>query len=273
MDAAAALKQYDAMFGVEPIEKIEQFLDEQLALARSGNDRGALFALLNESVGLARSLRKREKALAGCEELLDLADTLGVSCSPQYATMLLNVGTAYSVFGRYECAESLFRKAEALFLSFGVGHAYELASLYNNWSLLYAQQRRFAESVSLQKKALSGIDALDGAAEEKATSRANIASILARQFEAERANALLDEAEQLINEAIALFRAEACDSFHYGTALIAQGDIRMARGDPSAAAEAYASAMAQLERTIGQGAQYEAARTLYERARLAEEAL
>jgi hypothetical protein len=47
----------------------------------------------------------------------------------------------------------------------------------------------------------------------------------------------------------------------------------MARGDPSAAAEAYASAMAQLERTIGQGAQYEAARTLYERARLAEEAL
>ena len=270
MDVAAVLKEYDSLFGKTPVGEIERFLDGQIAQARSEYDRPALFALLNEAVGLARNMRKREKTLALCDELLLLADTLGAVGSPQYATVLLNVGTAYSVFGRYEGAEALFREAESLLPPSASGRVYERMSLYNNWSILCAQQGRFTDAVSLQKKALSGIDALAGMAEEKATSRANIASILLRRFEAERQGALLDEAECFLTEAEAIFRSGAPDSFHRGTALITLGDLRAARGDRSGAAEAYARAMEQLERTMGRSAQYETARTLYERAKAEE---
>ncbi len=270
MEIADTLRKYDAMFGRRPVGEIESFLDGEIARARAEGDRAALFALLNESVGLARNLRKRDKALAGCDELLRLADALGAADTPQYATALLNVGTAYGVFGRYEGAEALFREAETILAAEPSARAYELASLYNNWSLLCVQRERFADGAEKQKRALALIDALDGMTEEKATSRSNVASILLRRCEAEGDAALLDEAERLLDEAMAIYRRKDCHTFHYGTALITLGDLRTARGDPAGAAEAYAEAMAQLERTIGRGPQYEAARTLYERAKAAE---
>lgn len=274
MNVADTLKEYDAMFGVKPIGEIEAFLDRKVGEARSERDREALLALLNESVGLARNMRLREKALALCSELLELAGTLESMDAAQYATVLLNVGTAYSVFGRYEGAEALFKEAEGLLNASPAENGYRLASLYNNWSMLYVQQERFADSVAMQKKALALIDGFEGMAEEKATSRSNIASILLRQYEAERESALLDEAERLLDESMAIYRQDSCQTFHYGTALITKGDLLTAKKDYAGAVAAYTGAMGELEQYLGSGsAQYEAARALRERAKaLAEEA-
>ncbi len=263
MDVKAVLEEYDAMFGARPVGEIEAFLDEKLALARQERDRGAMLSLLGEAAGLARNLRKRDKALSLCDELLALTGEMRGLGASRYATVLLNVGTAYSVFDRCEGAEALFREAEGLFTG---EDGYPLASLYNNWSMLCVRQERFAESVELQKKALALIDGMDGMTEEKATSRSNIASILLRRYEAEGGGALLDEAECFLAEAMALYRRDDCRTFHYGTALITQGDLRMARGDTAGAAGAYRAAMEELESTIGRGAQYETAKALYERA-------
>ncbi len=267
MDAASVLREYDAMLGAGSAEEAEAFLDSKIAQARAEYDRAALFALLNESVGLSRNLRRREKALAGCDELLSLAGTLGVLGTPQYATVLLNAGTAYSVFGRFAGAEALFAEAESILAAEPSAHAWELASLYNNRSMLYVQQERFADAAEQQKKALALIDALPGLIEEKATSRSNLASILLRRCEAERDEALLREAERTLDEAMALYGRDDCHTFHHGTALITKGDLLAARGDDAGAAEAYREAAEKLEATIGKGAQYEAARTLEKRSR------
>ncbi len=266
MDIAAIFREYDGMFGAKPVDEIERFLDAQIAAARSERDEAALFSLLNESVGLARNLRRREKALRGCDELLRLADELNIRGRAQYATALLNIATAYSVFERCEAAQALFQETEALLRQSEAARPYEWASLYNNWSLLCAQQGRFDEGAALQRSALSHLDALEGAEAERATSRANLASILLRRFEAERAEALLDEAERSLREGLSLFRTAAPDSFHLGTALITLGDLLMARRAPADAAAAYREAMDELERTIGRGVQYERARQLCERA-------
>ena len=78
MDIRAALNEYDAMLGKKPIGEVETFLNGKIAQARTERDFDALFAHLNEYVGLSRNLRKREECLAACDELLLLADQIHV---------------------------------------------------------------------------------------------------------------------------------------------------------------------------------------------------
>ena len=267
MDIRAALNEYDAMLGKKPIGEVETFLNGKIAQARTERDFDALFALLNEYVGLSRNLRKREECLAACDELLLLADQIRILNSPQHATMQLNVATAYSVFGKYEGAEALFEDTEQIFAEVEEKNPYTLASLYNNWSTLYLYQNRFEDSVRLQKKVLETVDRYDDLVAEQATSRANIASALVRQYEKEHKKDLLDEAETVLNEALALFSKDTSGSFHYGTALITTGDLLMDRRDYGAAAEAYKAAMDKLDATLGRGRQYQTAKALYERAK------
>lgn len=273
MDIRATLEQYDAMFGVKSTDEIEAFLEQKIAQARRERDKDAVFAVMNEYVGLTRNLRHKEKCLEACDEILNLAEEIRILNSPQHATMMLNVATAFTAFGRYAGAEVLFVDVEKLLGELGETNTYTLASLYNNWSMLMVRQNRFAEAVDLQKKALAIVDPHDDLTVEQATTRSNIASVLLRQYEAEKTPALLDEAEKILEDAFALYRKDGGKSFHYGTAMITKGDILMDRKDYAGAAEFYESAMKNLEQTLNRGQQYRTARALWEKAKmLAEEA-
>ena len=272
MDIRAILAEYDAMFGVKKPDEIEAFLEQKIAQARRERDKDAVFAIMNEYVGLTRNLRHKEKCLEACDEILNLAEEIRILNSPQHATMMLNVATAFTAFGRYAGAELLFEDVEKLLGELGETNTYTLASLYNNWSMLMVRQKRFAEAVSLQKKALTIIDPHDELVVEQATTRSNIASVLLRQFEADKDEELLNEAEEILEKSFVLYRKDGGKSFHYGTALIIKGDIRMQRRDYAGAAEAYHAAMQNLEENLNRGQQYQTAKALYERAKtLAED--
>ena len=272
MDIRAVLNEYDAMFGVKKAEEIEEFLELKMAQSRRERDKDALFAIMNEYVGLTRNLRHKEKCLEACDEILNLAEEIRILNSPQHATMMLNVGTAFSAFGRNAGAEVLFEDAEKLLGELGEKDTYTLATLYNNWSMLLLKQKRFAETVELQKKALSIIDPHDDLVMEQATTRSNMASALMRQYEVEKKEELLDEAERILEESFGLYEKDGGKSFHYGTALITKGDIRMLRKDYAGAARAYEASMKNLEQYLNRGQQYQTAKALYEKAKtLAED--
>ena len=186
--------------------------------------------------------------------------------------MMLNVGTAFSVFGRNAGAEVLFEDVEKLLAELGEKDTYTLATLYNNWSMLLLKQNRFAETVELQKKALAIIDPHDDLVMEQATTRSNMASTLMRQYEVEKKEELLEEAEKILEESFGLYLKDGDKSFHYGTALITKGDIRMLRKDYAGAAKAYEASMKNLEQYLNRGQQYQTAKALYEKAKtLAED--
>jgi tetratricopeptide (TPR) repeat protein len=272
MDIRAVLNEYDAMFGVKKAEEIEEFLELKMAQSRRERDKDALFAIMNEYVGLTRNLRHKEKCLEACDEILNLAEEIRILNSPQHATMMLNVGTAFSAFGRNAGAEVLFEDVEKLLGELGEKDTYTLATLYNNWSMLLLKQKRFAETVELQKKALSIIDPHDDLVMEQATTRSNMASTLMRQYEVEKKEELLDEAERILEESFGLYEKDGGKSFHYGTALITKGDIRMLRKDYAGAARAYEASMKNLEQYLNRGQQYQTAKALYEKAKtLAED--
>ena len=273
MDIRATLAEYDAMFGVKRPDEIEEFLEQKMAQARRERDKDALFAVMNEYVGLTRNLRHKEKCLEACDEILNLAEEIRILNSPQHAVMMLNVGTAFSVFGRNAGAEVLFEDVEKLLAELGEKDTYTLATLYNNWSMLLLKQNRFEETAALQKKALAIVDPHGDLVMEQATTRSNLASTLMRQYQAEKKEELLEEAEKILEESFALYEKDGGKSFHYGTALITKGDIRMMRKDPAGAAKAYEAAMKNLEQNLNRGQQYQTAKALYEKAlKMAEEA-
>ena len=266
MDIRAFLNEYDAMFGVKRADEIEEFLEQKMAQARRERDKDALFAIMNEYVGLTRNLRHKEKCLEACDEILNLAEEIRILNSPQHATMMLNVGTAFTAFGRYAGAEVLFEDVEKLLEELGEKDTYTLASLYNNWSMLMIMQKRFEETEALQKKALAIVDPHPDLVTEQATTRSNLASTLMRRYEAEKKPELLDEAEKVLEESFVLYKKDGGRSFHYGTAMITKGDIRMWRKDYAGAAEAYKGAMENLEQNLNRGQQYQTAKAMYEMA-------
>ncbi len=272
MDIRAVLNEYDAMIGVKRADEVEEFLEEKMAQARRERDKDALFAVMNEYVGLTRNLRHKEKCLEACDEILNLAEEIRILNSPQHAVMMLNVGTAFSAFGRYAGAEVLFEDVEKLLDELGEKNTYTLATLYNNWSMLLLKQKRFAETVDLQKKALAIVEPHADLVMEQATTKSNLASTLMRQYEVEKKEELLDEAEKILDESFILYEKDGGKSFHYGTALITKGDIRMLRGDYAGAACAYEASMKNLEQNLNRGQQYQTAKALYEKAKtLAED--
>lgn len=274
MDIRAFLEEYDAMIGVKKADEIEEFVEQRIAEARRERDKDAVFAIMNEYVGLTRNLRHKEKCMEACEEILNLAEEIRILNSPQHATMMLNVATAFSVFGRNAGAEVLFEDVEKLLGELGETNTYTLATLYNNWSMLLLKQKRFSETVDLQKKALAIIDPHPELVMEQATSRSNLASTLMRQYESEGKAELLEEAEKILAESFVLYEKDGGTSFHYGTALITKGDICMLRKDYAGAAAAYEAAMKNLEKNLNKGQQYQTAKALYEKAKtLAEDSL
>ena len=69
MNLETILAQYDAMFGKNSLEEIENYLVEMIAEAKEKSEFGIVITLLNEIIGFYRDTTQKEKALHYCEEL------------------------------------------------------------------------------------------------------------------------------------------------------------------------------------------------------------
>jgi tetratricopeptide (TPR) repeat protein len=224
MNIELILAQYDAMFGKNSLEEIEEYLVKTIKEAKEQSEFGIVITLLNEIIGFCRDTTQKDKALQYCEELQEILKMLNLEGRIDYATSLLNVANAYRAFGLFKESLQLYGIVEETYQSQVAPTDFMYASLYNNWSLLYQELEQFSEAVEQLKKAIVVVDAHEEAVIEQATTRANLAVSLLRLYQEKCDEAFYDEAMIYIQEALAIHEQDGGGNFHYSAVLSAAGD-------------------------------------------------
>ena len=178
MNLEKILAQYDAMFGTNSLEEIEDYLVNTITEAKEKSEYGIVITLLNEIIGFCRDTTQKEKALRYCEELQKILKLMKLEGRIDYATSLLNVANAYRAFGLFEESLGLYHIVEETYKKQVAPNDFMYASLYNNWSLLYQEMEDYVGARDMLLKALAIADSYEGAVIPQATTRANLAATL-----------------------------------------------------------------------------------------------
>lgn len=290
MDINKVLMEYDNMFGIHSLDEIDTFLTDKIDEAMGSGDYSSAVTLMNEMLGLCRDTNQTEKGLQYCEKVLRLMDDMGLSGTVNYATTLLNVANDYRAFRKFKKALDLFKEAEAIYKKELPDKAFEFASLYNNWALLYQEVSDFESSKVLLKKALGVVLQYPEAKIQQASSQVNLAATELRlcqdleqkmddmnltQDETElemlrkmqqQYEAFYAEAMECLTNALRIFEEDGGRDFHYSAALSAMGDACFMKEDYVASAGYYKRSMEELEKHVGKTEAYQRVEEYYERA-------
>ena len=253
MDIRKILADYDSMFGRYSLTDIEEYLKQHLQQAKLQNDNFIQVTLLNELIGLCRDTSQKEKTLAYCRDLKELADISLSSDSVDYATVLLNIANAYRAFGLLQEAEALYEAVLAVYDKNTGVEEYLYASLYNNWSHVYQMEGNYVRAKELLEMALHILLKTSDNEIQQATTRVNLASAL-MQFGTQDA---YGEAMNHLYAAIAIFEKDGGKDFHYSAALVAMGDACVYKNDLKKAKDYYLKGLQELEKHVGKNANYE----------------
>ena len=139
------LLELDHMYATNP-KGVEAYLKSGLEEAGKCLDGPAMLTILNELMGYYRVMSKPEECEWCIEKAVRIAEKLGIQGTTDYATMLLNIGTAQRVMGQMDKAESNYEEAYAIFKEKLHEPDYRMATLYNNRSVLYANTGRLKEA-------------------------------------------------------------------------------------------------------------------------------
>lgn len=256
MDINKVLNEYDAMFGNSSLREIEDFLIEKISEAEKESDNSSKLTLLNEMIGFYRDISGKNEGLKCCEQTLSLLDEMGLSGTIEYATSLLNVANAYRAFGLHEESLEFHKKVEEIYLSKLPENAFNFASLYNNWSLLYQETGEFENAVSMLKKSLKIVDSYANAKIEQATTRTNLAATMLKLCSEKSDDEMYNEAMKYLDEALAVFEADDGKNSHYSAALAAKGDAFFMKHDYDQAAKLYRRSMREIYVHVGETEAY-----------------
>ncbi len=247
MDITDILQTYDAMFGKNTLEEIENYLAEQITRAREQGERGVLFTLLNEMIGFCRDTTQREKGLGFFQQLLALLEEMKLEGRVEHATSLLNIANAYRAFDLHEQAHAFFEQVEENYRTHLEPGDFRYASLYNNWSLLYQEMGKQKNAVEMLRKALDIVALYEDAVIPKATSMANLAASLIVLGTGEA----YEDAEGYLREALQIYENDGGRDFHYGAALVAMGDLLMAKDNYGQASFYYEKGLLEVKKHTG----------------------
>ena len=252
MNLEKILAQYDAMFGTNSLEEIEDYLVNTITEAKEKSEYGIVITLLNEIIGFCRDTTQKEKALRYCEELQKILKLMKLEGRIDYATSLLNVANAYRAFGLFEESLGLYHIVEETYKKQVAPNDFMYASLYNNWSLLYQEMEDYAGARDMLLKALAIADSYEGAVIPQATTRANLAATLL-QIGTDEA---YEQAINYLKEALAVHEKDGGGDFHYGAVLVAMGDAYSFKKDYVNAATYYEKGLAEIEKHVGRTDNY-----------------
>lgn len=252
MNLEKILAQYDAMFGTNSLEEIEDYLVNTITEAKEKSEYGIVITLLNEIIGFCRDTTQKEKALRYCEELQKILKLMKLEGRIDYATSLLNVANAYRAFGLFEESLGLYHIVEETYKKQVAPNDFMYASLYNNWSLLYQEMEDYVGARDMLLKALAIADSYEGAVIPQATTRANLAATLL-QIGTDEA---YEQAIKYLKEALAVHEKDGGGDFHYGAVLVAMGDAYSLKKDYVNAAAYYEKGLAEIEKHVGRTDNY-----------------
>ena len=164
------LLELDHMYATNP-KGVEAYLKSGLEEAGKCLDAPAMLTILNELMGYYRVMSKPTECEWCIEKAARIAEKLGIQGTTDYATMLLNIGTAQRVMGQMDKAESNYEEAYAIFKEKLHEPDYRMATLYNNRSILYANTGRLKEAKADLQMAMGLIQRLEQSDVEVVMSR------------------------------------------------------------------------------------------------------
>ncbi len=230
MDAKEFHRQLDSYYEAGDIPGAYRFLCAQKEKAAQRGDAAMSLTVANALIGHCRENCIFEEIDGHYLEALRCLEALELRGSLEEATTLLNAATGFCVMGRIEESEDLFRSAEALYLALLPPGDLTLAAVYNNHGLLYRARGERPKALASFRKALDILLAGNGAPDELASSRLNLASVCDD----------LSEATEAVREAAAYYETpEGQTDIHRFTALAMEAELSFRRGDYHKAGERF----------------------------------
>ncbi len=243
------LQELDHMYATNP-KGVEAYLKSGLEEAGKCLDGPAMLTILNELMGYYRVMSKPEECEWCIEKAVRIAEQLGIQGTTDYATMLLNIGTAQRVMGQMDKAEANYEEAYAIFQERLHEPDYRMATLYNNRSILYANTGRLKEAKADLQRAMELIRKLEESEVEIAITHANIGNLCFALQE-------LDEGLEHMQQAAEIFeRQEGKKDPHYASALSGLGEGYFRKGELDKSIETYEKAIEEILANYGENDYY-----------------
>lgn len=248
MDINKVLAEYDTIQATHDHKAIEEFLLKSIDEAKNEGDKISVINLYNELIGLYREMARIDESIDCCKELLRMMDDVGLSGTPEYATILNNIANACRTAGRYK--ESLVYYDEALRI-YDMRYApddYNYAYLYNNMALLFQDMGDTDSANDVLRKALeiARFNAKENpdAIVNVATTYTNIALAYLKKDD-------YDTATANMHKAFEIFDTLKKKDVQYSAALSAMAEIRYRAEDYAEAYEYYEKAMQEVKKLSG----------------------
>ncbi len=230
MDAKEFHRRLDEYYEAGDIPGAYDYLHRQKTIADQRGDAALGLMAANALIGHCRENCIFGELEGHFQEALRCLDVLELRGSLEEAATLLNAATGFCVMGRVEESEDLFRSAEALYLALLPPGDLTLAAVYNNHGLLYRARNEREKALASFRRALDILLAGNGAPDELASSRLNLASVCDD----------LSEAEQAVALAVAYYETpDGQTDIHRFTALAMQAEMAFRRGEYRLAGERF----------------------------------
>ncbi|MCF0121287.1 MAG: tetratricopeptide repeat protein [Oscillospiraceae bacterium] len=249
MNINEVLGNIDRLYAEAPYEVSAAFLAAIDEAEKDGDDR-ALLIMCNEAIGHFRESGEHEESLMCAKKALLAADRLDITTTVEYATTLINVGTAARAAGLLDAAKIYYGEALKVYDGQIAEDDFLYASLFNNLSLVYQKAEEYDTASDYLKKALAIVEKDPARRVETATTYSNLAV-------SEINTGNIDDALMHLKKSFELFEADETPDYHYSAALSAYAQALYLKGDLDGAAEYYEKALIQVERVMGKTQNYE----------------
>ena len=246
MDTTKFFTELDRCYAEKRIAEAEIYMKSCLAQAEAGNDPTGIVTVCNELGGYYRTLSRYDEGTPLYEKALNIIGALGQNRTPAHGTTLINYATNCTMNGQQEKALELYGKAAEIFSGPGYTPDFNLATLYNNMSLVCQSMNNFSQAEDYLKRALRILETLQDSRIEIAITYTNLANICS-------ATERFSEAKDLLEQAIDIFLRESDgQDIHYAAAINALGEVYFCQGDYASAARQFEEALKLNIRDLGE---------------------
>ncbi|WP_062200669.1 tetratricopeptide repeat protein [Demequina salsinemoris] len=247
-DVEAMLRGLDRILADQDGPSAVPYLDDALAGARAAGDGGAVLTVLNEMMGLHRSLGAHDRSRQAADDALALVDRLGLKGSEAHATTLINVATARRAAGDLDDARVAY--AEALTVAERTMPAGDrrLAALHNNLSMLHSEA---GDAQGAYDELTAALSIVEGASTDPGRDL-DVAGTLTNLSLVCHDLGRGEEAEALARRSLAIFRAGGHDANpHLAAALAGLAEVCFRSGRAADAADLYREALVIVDANYG----------------------
>lgn len=239
-------QQLDQLFQEGDLSKIEHFLIGSMEDLRARGEQAypELAAVMNELAGFYRGISRYAESERYFMESFALLEKMGMGKSVSAATVLLNNAGNCRLSGRYDEALKFFLQAKEILEEIGQTTDYAYTSLLNNIALVYQELGEHEKALQYSEQALAVMRRYSAAEHEIATTLNNMAAIRISMGQ-------LDEAQRLIDEALAIYDGMPQLNVHHAAALGTQAMLWFFRKEYARAIEAYLKSLEMTRHFFG----------------------